>query len=105
MRIVHLSFCTATRIGPSDPALLSTQRWLAGDAHGKTRNRAPEGAQVVTSDHFDLDGLASIFAFLSPASAMKHQQLLIDVARLGDFSRGASSHALKAAYTFNNLAT
>lgn len=63
-----------------------------------------EGAQVVTSDHFDLDGLASIYAFLSPASAMKHQQRLIDVARLGDFSRGASSHALKTAYTLNSLA-
>ncbi|NWA43640.1 hypothetical protein HX871_28290 [Pseudomonas reactans] len=63
-----------------------------------------EGAKIVTSDHFDLDGLASIYAFLSPSHAMRHQQLLIDIARLGDFSRGVSAQALKAAFAFNSLA-
>ena len=61
-------------------------------------------ASIVTSDHFDLDGLASIYAFLSPASALRHQDLLIDVARLGDFSRGTSTQALRVAYTLNALA-
>ncbi|MDD0975020.1 DUF6687 family protein [Pseudomonas fontis] len=66
--------------------------------------RNVEGAETVTSDHFDLDGLASIYAFLSPTSAMKHQQLLIDVARLGDYSRGRSPQALKTAFALNALA-
>ncbi|MGR2708297.1 MULTISPECIES: DUF6687 family protein [Pseudomonas] len=63
-----------------------------------------DGASIVTSDHFDLDGLASIYAFLAPASALRHQVLLIDVARLGDFSRGTSPQALRTAFTFNALA-
>ncbi|UII68965.1 hypothetical protein LVW35_14780 [Pseudomonas sp. HN11] len=63
-----------------------------------------DGAQIVTSDHFDLDGLASIYAFLSPSHAMHHQQLLIDIARLGDFSRGESPQALKTAFVLNSLA-
>ncbi|MFL1503125.1 DUF6687 family protein [Pseudomonas sp. O64] len=63
-----------------------------------------DGASVVTSDHFDLDGLASIYAFLAPASALRHQELLIDVARLGDFSRGTSPQARRTAFTFNALA-
>lgn len=63
-----------------------------------------DGANIVTSDHFDLDGLASIYAFLAPASALRHQELLIDVARLGDFSRGTSPQALRTAFTLNALA-
>lgn len=63
-----------------------------------------DGAEIVTSDHFDLDGLASIYAFLSPTNAIKHQQLLTDVARLGDFSRGVSPQALKTAFALHDLA-
>ena len=81
-------------------ANLSTQ-----SAFRYLREGNPVGeARIVTSDHFDLDGLASIYAFLSPASALRHQDLLIDVARLGDFSRGTSPQALRVAFTLNSLA-
>ncbi|MCY7259642.1 DUF6687 family protein [Pseudomonas protegens] len=63
-----------------------------------------EQAQVITSDHFDLDGLASVYAFLAPEQALRHRQLLIDIARLGDFTRGTSSQALHCAFTLHALA-
>ncbi|MGC5698788.1 hypothetical protein J4P02_01135 [Pseudomonas sp. NFXW11] len=69
------------------------------------RGQAPEQAEVITSDHFDLDGLASVYAFLAPEHALKHRQLLIDIARLGDFARGTSNVALQCGFALNALAS
>ena len=44
------------------------------------------GADVVTNNHFDQDGLVGVFALVDPAAAMARRELLVDVARAGDFA-------------------
>jgi hypothetical protein len=40
---------------------------------------------TVTCNHFDMDGLGSLYAALAPDEALKHDALLREAARLGDF--------------------
>ena len=42
-------------------------------------------ADVVTNNHFDQDGLAGVYALVAPEQAMRHRQLLEDIAAAGDF--------------------
>lgn len=42
-------------------------------------------AAVVTNNHFDEDGLFSMFSVLEPRRALSHATLLIDASRAGDF--------------------
>ena len=49
------------------------------------RSGADPGADVVTNNHFDQDGLASMLAFVEPDRALAHEELLIDLAAAGDF--------------------
>jgi hypothetical protein len=44
------------------------------------------GAEVVTNNHFDQDGLVSVFALSEPDAALARRGLLIDVAAAGDFA-------------------
>jgi hypothetical protein len=48
-----------------------------GHRHGDTT--------VVTDNHFDEDGLVAMFALVDPATALAQRELLVDVARAGDF--------------------
>ncbi len=48
---------------------------------------AHEDAGVVTNNHFDQDGLVSIFTLCQPEIAMAHREVLIDVASAGDFGK------------------
>lgn len=43
-------------------------------------------AEAVSNNHFDQDGLVGIYALAQPERALARRQLLIDVARAGDFS-------------------
>lgn len=47
------------------------------DRHGEAR--------LVSNNHFDQDGLVSVFALADPAAALAHEDLLTDVAAAGDF--------------------
>lgn len=40
---------------------------------------------VVSTSHFDLDGLVSLYAMINPEQAIKHWRLWLDVACAGDF--------------------
>ncbi|MGA8681636.1 MAG: DUF6687 family protein [Acidimicrobiales bacterium] len=42
-------------------------------------------AEAVTNDHFDEDGLVSVFALVDPEAALAHAELLVAVATCGDF--------------------
>jgi hypothetical protein len=50
----------------------------AFDRHG--------AADVVTNNHFDQDGLVSVFALSQPEAALARHDLLLDVAAAGDFA-------------------
>ncbi len=53
------------------------------------------GAEVVTNNHFDQDGLASVFALTDPTTARRHRELLVDLAAAGDFATYRSRHAAR----------
>jgi len=46
----------------------------------------PAGVDAVSNNHFDQDGLVSIYALVAPEDAQARRQLLEDVAAAGDFA-------------------
>lgn len=42
-------------------------------------------ADLISCDHLDIDALCSIFVFTNPILAQKNKELLIEIARAGDF--------------------
>lgn len=44
------------------------------------------GADIVSNDHLDQDGLVSLYALTRPQAALEREGLLVDVARAGDFA-------------------
>lgn len=59
---------------------------------------------VVTNNHFDQDGLVSIHALTRPDEALRHRDLLIDVAAAGDFATYRDRRAARASMTLSKLA-
>jgi hypothetical protein len=70
--------------------------------------RAPKwwahGAEAVTNDHFDQDGLVSVFALCDPTEAVQREAMLVEVARAGDFANFSSRDAARAAFALATLA-
>jgi hypothetical protein len=62
------------------------------------------GADAVSNNHFDEDGLAGIFAMLQPAVAGRHRDLLIDVAQAGDFGVFDRRDAARIAFVLSAYA-
>ncbi len=60
-------------------------------------------AGFVTNNHFDQDGIVSVFALTEPEAALARREQLIDVARAGDFGRFQHRDAARAAITLANL--
>lgn len=61
-------------------------------------------AEVVTNNHFDQDGLVSIFALIDPDAALPHRDLLIDVAAAGDFATYRDRRAARASMVLSRHA-
>ncbi|MGZ4675059.1 MAG: DUF6687 family protein [Acidimicrobiia bacterium] len=59
--------------------------------------------EFVTNNHFDQDGLVSVFALTRPDEARPRRDRLIDIARAGDFSRFHDRAAARAAIAIANL--
>ncbi|MGE0266543.1 MAG: DUF6687 family protein [Candidatus Obscuribacterales bacterium] len=58
-----------------------------------------EGAPVaVSNNHFDEDGLVSVFSMVNPDYALANKEFLIDVARAGDFSRFEDREAARVSW-------
>jgi len=51
--------------------------------------------RVVTNNHFDTDGLLSVYAVLRPEEALRHERALVQAARAGDFGEFVSPEAFK----------
>ena len=58
-----------------------------------------EGIDAVSNNHFDQDGLMSVYALLHPDGARRRRDLLIDVARAGDFGWYEERAAARIAIT------
>jgi len=69
-----------------------------------------EGLEIrnISATHFDIDGFVGVFALFSPALAMEFKEVLIEMARIGDFrefdpKNPAAEHALKLCCWMNKL--
>jgi hypothetical protein len=61
-------------------------------------------AEIVTSDHFDVDGAISLYACLRPEWAFVYRDLLSDIAACGDFCVVDDPLAARVAFSLNYLA-
>ena len=84
---------------PNESTVLTLTHWpriaqpagLAADlsaqmAFNFVRSGRATDAGVVTNNHLDQDGLVAMYALVDPDAALRHQELLIDVAAAGDFA-------------------
>lgn len=62
------------------------------------------GAPIVSNDHVDQDGLVSLYAMLEPESAWERRDLLVDVARAGDFAVFSERAAARLSFAIATLA-
>ncbi|HLI44232.1 MAG TPA: DUF6687 family protein [Acidimicrobiales bacterium] len=51
----------------------------------RTLLAAGSGAEAVTNDHYDEDGLMSVLTLVDPELALEHEELMVAVAACGDF--------------------
>lgn len=63
-----------------------------------------DGAAFVSNNHFDQDGLVSVFALTDPTSALEHEALLTDVAAAGDFGTYRFRDAARASMVISAYA-
>lgn len=61
-------------------------------------------AEFASNDHFDEDGLASLFAVLHPEAAQKRRERICDFAAAGDFGTYTSRTAARAAFAVSSYA-
>ena len=61
-------------------------------------------AEAVTNDHFDEDGLVSVFAMTDPDTALRHEGVLVEVASCGDFGVVQSRRAARIAFAIGPMA-
>ncbi len=73
------------------------------DTPGARKQYAPK-VPVVSNNHFDEDGLCSIWAMLNPKLALKLRSLLVDVATAGDFNTYRRPQAAKVVFTIRSHA-
>ena len=59
--------------------------------------------EAVSNNHFDEDGLMGVFALIDPRTALSHRDLVIDVARAGDFGWSHTRHAARISFAISAL--
>ena len=62
-------------------------------------------AAIVTNNHFDEDGLVAVVALIEPESALRQRELLIDIARAGDFGWFRDRRAARASMVITAYAS
>jgi hypothetical protein len=62
------------------------------------------GAEAVSNNHFDQDGLVGVFALSAPEEALARRAMLIEVARVGDFAVTDSRDAARVSMTLSAYA-
>lgn len=55
--------------------------------------------ELVSNNHFDEDGLMGVWALVEPDAALRHKELVVDVARAGDFAWSRTRDAARIAFT------
>ncbi|MCU1495143.1 MAG: hypothetical protein JWO62_2907 [Acidimicrobiaceae bacterium] len=61
-------------------------------------------AEAVTNDHLDQDGLVALYALVDPSGALARAELIVEVARVGDFAVVRDEAAALVAFSLATLA-
>jgi len=61
----------------------------------------PDGVDAVSNNHFDEDGLISMYSLINPEDAQEMREFLIDVARAGDFGKCDDRDAARVSFVVN----
>jgi hypothetical protein len=61
-------------------------------------------AEAVSNNHFDEDGLVSVYSILNPEAGQKWKELLIDIAAAGDFGTYRFREAARTAFVLSAFA-
>ncbi len=61
------------------------------------------GAEAVSNNHFDIDGLMALWAMLNPKDALANADKLVVIAACGDFDRWTGEAAAKAVCALHGL--
>jgi hypothetical protein len=84
--------------------------WVAADLSAQMVFRyldQPErhvAAEVVSTNHFDQDGLVGVFALVDPPAALARRERLVDIAAAGDFGTYRDRDAARAAIAIASYA-
>jgi hypothetical protein len=70
---------------------------------GAAKKYAPK-VRAVSNNHFDEDGLCSVWAMVHPKKAMAQREVLADVATAGDFDTYRRPQAAKVVFTIRSYA-
>jgi hypothetical protein len=70
---------------------------------GADKQYAPK-VRVVSNNHYDEDGLCSVWAMLHPKKALALRDVLVDVATAGDFNTYRRPQAAKVVFTIRSYA-
>jgi hypothetical protein len=90
----NLSHWPGNRTPPHLKADTSTEMALKL-ARDPGRESWLRGVAIVTNNHFDTDGLLSVYAVLHPEQALGHEEALVQAARAGDFGEFNTPDAFK----------
>jgi hypothetical protein len=92
---IHFSHWNGNRTDSSVKADTSTEIALNVVASPE-RERLTQGVELVTNNHFDADGVLSVWTMLAGEKALELREKLISVAEAGDFSEFPSEEAVKS---------
>src|SRR6185369_5412873 len=67
------------------------------------RSAFTQGIELVTNNHFDTDGVLSVWTVLNGERALKYRELLIDAAEAGDFSEYSSKDGVCVSLTIQGF--
>ncbi len=102
---------------PQSPTPLSLARDLSAEividllqapARGgkdvRSARKAWDAAEAVTNDHFDTDGVMSVFAAAQPAEALARKNVVVAAAACGDFGVVTDDRGAQVAFALDALA-
>ena len=69
------------------------------------RGRYRGDAEAVSNNHYDVDGLMSLWAMLEPEAALERADLLVAIGECGDFDRWSGEQATKVTCALYGLET
>ena len=69
------------------------------------RSQFHVSAEAVSNNHFDEDGLVSLYSMLHPEAAERNQELLIDIAAAGDFGTYRFRESVRTVFVLSAFAS